>query len=139
MATWRMMVVAATVATFLVPGATVGREDAAAQWNSLVDDYIERILFAFNPSSGTQAGVHQFDALLEDYSRANIEKQLAALEEFEKRVAAFDARLLSPTDTADREMLLGAVRSSLLTLRVIQPWKKTPTAIRARQAMGSTC
>jgi len=136
MATWRMMVVAATVATFLVPGATVGREDAAAQWNSLVDDYIERILFAFNPSSGTQAGVHQFDALLEDYSRANIEKQLAALEEFEKRVAAFDARLLSPTDTADREMLLGAVRSSLLTLRVIQPWEKNPDSYSSTASNG---
>ncbi|HKD63702.1 MAG TPA: DUF885 domain-containing protein [Candidatus Acidoferrales bacterium] len=136
MATWRMMVVAATVATFLVPGATVGREDAAAQWNSLVDDYIERILFAFNPSSGTQAGVHQFDAQLEDYSRANIEKQVAALEEFEKRVAAFDARLLSPTDAADREMLLGAVRSSLLTLRVIQPWEKNPDSYSSTASGG---
>jgi len=136
MATWRMMVVAATVATFLVPGATVGREDAAAQWNSLVDVYIERILFAFNPSSGTQAGVHQFDAQLEDYSRANIEKQVAALEEFEKRVAAFDARLLSPTDAADREMLLGAVRSSLLTLRVIQPWKKNPDSYSSTASGG---
>jgi len=136
MATWRMMVVAATVATFLVPGATVGREDAAAQWNSLVDVYIERILFAFNPSSGTQAGVHQFDAQLEDYSRANIEKQVAALEEFEKRVAAFDARLLSPTDAADREMLLGAVRSSLLTLRVIQPWEKNPDSYSSTASGG---
>ena len=136
MATWRMMVVAATVATFLVPGATVGREDAAAQWNSLVDDYIERILFAFNPSSGTQAGVHQFDAQLEDYSRANIEKQVAALEEFEKRVEAFDARLLSPTDAADREMLLGAVRSSLLTLRVIQPWGKNPDSYSSTASNG---
>jgi len=51
-------------------------------------------------------------------------------------VAAFDARLLSPTDTADREMLLGAVRSSLLTLRVIQPWKKNPDSYSSTASNG---
>jgi uncharacterized protein (DUF885 family) len=124
--TLRMLAVLATVIGSLVSGVAVGRADATARWNVLVDDYLDQILFRFHPSEGTSSGLHQYDSQLEDYSRANIDKEMAALQQFEQRVASFDASTLPSTDAADHEMLLGAVRSRLLTLQTIRPWEKDP-------------
>jgi uncharacterized protein (DUF885 family) len=132
----RIPIALASIIGFLLSGVASQRADATARWNALADDYIDQILFRFNPSQGTTAGLHQFDSQLEDYSRANIDKQVGALQEFEKRVAAFDASALSPTDAADREMLLGAIRSSLLTLEVIRPWEKDPDSYSGTASGG---
>ena len=37
---------------------------------------------------GTLAGYHQYDAQLEDFSRKNIDAEIAALKSFEKRIEA---------------------------------------------------
>src|SRR4029077_2062989 len=132
----RIPIALASIIGFLLSGVASQRADATARWNALADDYIDQILFRFNPSQGTTAGLHQFDAQLEDYSRANIDKQVGALQEFEKRVVAFDASALSPTDAADREMLLGAIRGSLLTLQVIRPWEKDPDSYSGTASGG---
>ena len=95
-------------------------------WNALADDYIEQAVFALNPSAATAAGVHTYDAQLEDFSRAGIEKQIATLKKFEQRTEAFDPKSLSPLDSADRELLLGAIRGSLLSLETIRIWEKDP-------------
>jgi uncharacterized protein (DUF885 family) len=117
-------------------GASVGRAGANDRWNVLVDDYLDRILFRFNPSEGTSAGLHQYDSQLEDYSRAKIDKQVAALQQFEQRVASFDGSALSSTDAADREMLLGSIRSTLLTLQTIRPWEKDPDSYSGTASNG---
>jgi uncharacterized protein (DUF885 family) len=122
----RITVVVATVIAFLLSGVATQPTDATARWDALVDDYLDQILFRFAPAYGTSVGLHQHDAQLEDYSRTTIDNQVAALQQFEKRVVAFDASALSSTDAADREMLLGAIRSSLLTLQIIRPWEKDP-------------
>jgi uncharacterized protein (DUF885 family) len=132
----RIPIVLATIIGFLLSGGAVRPDDATARWNALADDYIDQILFRFNPSQGTTAGLHQFDSQLEDYSRATIDKQVGALQEFENRVVAFDASALSPTDAADREMLLGAIRTSLLTLQVIRPWEKDPDSYSGTASGG---
>jgi uncharacterized protein (DUF885 family) len=132
----RIPIALASIIGFLLSGVASQRADATARWNALADDYIDQILFRFNPSQGTTVGLHQFESQLEDYSRANIDKQVGALQEFEKRVVAFDASALSPTDAADREMLLGAIRSSLLTLQVIRPWEKDPNSYSGTASGG---
>ena len=43
--TLRILVILATVIGSLVSGVTVGRADATARWNVLVDDYLDQILF----------------------------------------------------------------------------------------------
>jgi uncharacterized protein (DUF885 family) len=132
----RIPIALASIIGFLLSGVASQRADATARWNALGNDYIDQILFRFNPSQRTTAGLHQFDSQLEDYSRANIDKQVGALQEFEKRVVAFDASALSPTDAADREMLLGAIRGSLLTLQVIRPWEKDPDSYSGTASGG---
>jgi uncharacterized protein (DUF885 family) len=97
-----------------------------SQWNSLVDDFLDQELFPNNPTLATQIGVHDFDAKLEDFSRNGIEKHVASLKKFEARTVALDPKGLSQMETADHEMLLSAIRSELLSLRVIRTWEKDP-------------
>jgi uncharacterized protein (DUF885 family) len=95
-------------------------------WNALVDEYIDQAVFSLNPTAATAAGMHQYDAQLEDFSRAGIENQVAMLKKFEQRTLAIDSKSLSSLDSADREMLVGAIRGSLLSLETIRSWEKDP-------------
>jgi Bacterial protein of unknown function (DUF885) len=94
-------------------------------WNQLADDFINQYL-AFSPTASTQAGIHIHDNELDDYSTASIAKQVAWLQQFEKRVLAFDQKSLNPTDSADREILLNNIRSNLLELQVVRTYIKNP-------------
>ena len=73
-----------------------------AAWDKLADEYFDDVYFKFAPSSGTAAGLHQYDALLEDYSRAGVDANVAALRSFEKRVEAMAPTGLDETRAADR-------------------------------------
>jgi len=107
-----------------------------APWNALVDDFVDNVYLRFSPTGATALGLHQYDNLLENYSRASVDQQIAALREYEKRVASFDAKPLSETEAGDREMLLGNIRSSLLTLETIRPWEKNPDGYSSGVANG---
>ncbi len=71
-------------------------------------------------------GIHLYDGEIETYSKQEIAGQIGTLHEYEQRVADFPAAGLSPVDAADREILLGQIRSSLLTLETIRPREKNP-------------
>jgi len=106
------------------PGAAATEKQAA--WDRLADEYFDRVYFKFGPSNGTSAGFHQYDAQLEDYSRAGIDANVAALHAFEKRVAAVDPQGLDETRAADRELVLTNIQGSLLALETVRPWEKNP-------------
>ena len=96
------------------------------QWMHLVDTYFDTVYLPFNPTEGTSAGLHQYDSKLEDYSRAGVDRETAALHTYEKKVAAFPAANLNQWDEGDREFLLGTIRSQLLSLETIRLWQKDP-------------
>ena len=106
------------------PQAAASEKQAA--WDKLADEYFDEVYFKFAPSSGTAAGLHQYDALLEDYSRAGVDANVAALRAFEKRVEAVDPTGLDETRAADRELVLSNIQGTLLTLETIRPWEKNP-------------
>src|SRR5450759_2027910 len=97
-----------------------------SEFNKLADRIFDEVVFRYDPVQGTQAGFHQYDALLPSGSRADVEAQTAALHKFEQEVESFDARGLSPVAAADRELLLAQIRGQLLTLEVVRPWEKNP-------------
>ena len=118
---------------FARPGSTHARlalqtaaNEKQAAWDKLADEYFEQVYFKFGPTNGTASGLHQYDALLEDYSRAGIDGNVAALRAFEKRVEAMDGQGLDETRAADRELVLSNIRGTLLTLETIRPWEKNP-------------
>ena len=95
-------------------------------FNFLADQFFSDVYFHFAPTVGTSAGLHQYDTQLEDYSAANIQKQIAALHTFEKKAEAIDPSALDASVAADRDILLNNIRSQLLTLEIIRPWEKNP-------------
>jgi uncharacterized protein (DUF885 family) len=106
------------------PATTTVTADAA--FDNLADKYFSDFYFKFSPSNGTATGFHQYDAELEDFSRASINRQIAVLHDFKKRVEAVNAKLLGQRAAADRELLLGDINGQLLTLENIRPWEKNP-------------
>jgi uncharacterized protein (DUF885 family) len=101
--------------------------DGAMQtFDYLSDQFFAEVYFKFSPTSGTAAGLHQYDTQLEDYSAAAVEQEGAALRGFEKKVAAIDPSALDAPAAADREILLNNIHSELLSLEVIRGWEKNP-------------
>ncbi len=97
-----------------------------SEWAQVVKAYFDTVYLPFNPTDGTSAGLHEYDGKLENYARASLDKEAAALRNYEKKVAEFPANKLDLSDEGDREFLLGTIRSQLLTLDTIRPWQKDP-------------
>jgi uncharacterized protein (DUF885 family) len=95
-------------------------------WDALVDRFFDQAQFRFNPTAGTAAGFHQFDATLENFSQDSIQQHIAILRQYEREVQNFPAARLTPEQSADRELVLGTIRSSLLDLESIRAWEKDP-------------
>jgi hypothetical protein len=101
-------------------------DDVHAQWNALADDYFDQVYFKFNPTTGTEDGLHQYDSQLEDYSHKAVDDDVAAYETFEKRVEAFSPAGLTQAEAADREIVLSNIRGALLELQQVRGWEKNP-------------
>jgi uncharacterized protein (DUF885 family) len=127
----KKLVVTAALFGFLMTGQNVHAQklssDGAMQTFGFVSDqFFSDVYFKFSPTSGTSAGLHQYDTQLEDYSSAGVQREIAALRGYEKKVVAIDASALDGSVAADRDILLNNIRSELLSLEVIRGWEKNP-------------
>ncbi len=107
------------------PAAQV-RGSAADALRKLADDYFDQVYFHYAPSNGTLQGFHQYDAQLEDFSRAAVDRETADQKRFEGRFAAIPEDQLDLTSQGDLELLLGNIRGRLLSLNTIRLWEKDP-------------
>ena len=121
------------IVTYILGASILSSASSSAQtqdWNKAFTDvanaYFDEVYFPYQPTSGTQAGYHQYDTKLEDFSRISINAEIAALHGFEKKVEAIPTGPLDQTRRGDRELVLSNIRSTLLTLEVIRPWEKNP-------------
>jgi uncharacterized protein (DUF885 family) len=116
-------------ALMLTPSAPAQRlsADGAAQtFNVVSEQFFSDVYFHFSPTTGTQAGLHQYNNQLEDYSAAGVQKEIAALHAYEKKLTAIDPSALDANVAADYQILLNNIRSQLLSLEVIRNWEKNP-------------
>ncbi len=97
---------------------------ANAAFASLADDFFDNYYFPNNPTAATSAGIHNFDAQLEDYSRTQVDREIAALHAFDKRFAAVDPKSLDEMTRGDLDLVLNYIHGTLLTLETIRPWEK---------------
>ena len=100
--------------------------DAPSQDNELSDlahQYLED-LYERQPTQATALGIHKYDDTLENYSRRAVTDAVTSARQFRDRVSAIDAKALSSEKQLDREQLLHAIDSRLLTLEVVRPWAK---------------
>jgi uncharacterized protein (DUF885 family) len=97
----------------------------SSDWNHLVDEFFDGY-FELHPSQGTASGFHQYDAKLEDFSRAAVDKEMAWANDWLKRLQNFDTKTLSAEQRQDYELVENSVRSTLLDLQEIRGWEKNP-------------
>jgi uncharacterized protein (DUF885 family) len=94
-------------------------------FDKLVDEYFD-FYFQFHPTVGTQAGLHQYDMKLEDFSRAAIDAETAGLAQFQKKFSSIQSTQLSLESEGDLDVLISSIQARLLELQSIQMWRKDP-------------
>jgi len=92
-------------------------------FTALAGEYLEDI-FRRQPTQATDLEIHTYDDQLENYSRQGVMDAIAAARRFRDRVNAIAPSGLSPDQQLDREQLLHAIDSRILTLAVVRPWAK---------------
>ncbi|WP_446745491.1 DUF885 domain-containing protein [Silvibacterium acidisoli] len=100
--------------------------DPAANFRHLADEYFSQVYYKFSPTGGTAAGLHKYDPILEDYSSAGVEKEIAALKQYEAKFDAVSETGLDLSTQGDLAMVRNNIRGALLTLETIRPWEKNP-------------
>jgi uncharacterized protein (DUF885 family) len=93
--------------------------------NQLVDKYFDSF-YRFHPTDGTNAGFHQYDSQLEDFSHANLDRESESLKSL---VPEFQGLLSEHPPQAiahDLMFLESQARSRLLDLETIRMWQKDP-------------
>jgi uncharacterized protein (DUF885 family) len=101
-------------------------QDAASSFRSLADEYFTQVTFKYGPTGGTLAGLHQYDTVLEDYSRTGTDQEIAALRTYEAKFDAVPAAQLDESTRADLEMVRNNIRGNLLELETVRGWEKNP-------------
>ncbi len=107
------------------PGPNTAAEASPTAFARFVDDYFEA-KFAFEPSNGTEVGLHQYDAKLENRSQAAITARIAELKRQLTRLSAFDRSRLSFDDAIDADVLEGQIRGDLLDLQTLRVFERNP-------------
>jgi uncharacterized protein (DUF885 family) len=90
---------------------------------SFVDDYFN-VFFEWNPSSGTEVGLHQYDSKFEDFSAAAFQRRIQQLKEFEMRINVMDRSRMSADESIDADLIAGQIRADLLDLETLQVWRQ---------------
>lgn len=107
------------------PGAKPAAVSPDPQFARFVDDYFEA-KFAFEPSNGTETGLHRYDAKLEDRSKGAIEARIGQLKGFLARLQAVDRAKLSFDDAIDAQALEGEIRGDLLDFETLRVYERNP-------------
>ncbi len=84
-----------------------------------VDRFFDDVYFKFSPTAGTANGFHQYDSLLEDYSKTAVTAQGHALHAAEREFSALSSG-------PDRDLILNYIRATLLELEQVRGWEKNP-------------
>jgi uncharacterized protein (DUF885 family) len=117
---------ATLMATPLLRAQNLAADGGNQTFDYLSGQYFENILFKFAPTEGTEAGLHQYDSQLEDYSAAGVQREVVVLRDFEKKLEKIDPSALDAQPAADYQILLNNVRGQLLQLEVVRGWEKNP-------------
>ncbi len=112
--------------TFAAQAQRISADGAGQTFNFLSEQYFDQVYFKYAPTSGTAAGLHQYDTQLEDYSAASVQHEVVALHDIEKKLMQIDPSALDAGPAGDYAILLGHIRGQLLQLETIRSWEKNP-------------
>ncbi|HEV3468692.1 MAG TPA: DUF885 family protein, partial [Pyrinomonadaceae bacterium] len=107
------------------PASAAGRiQDARVA--QIADAYL-RGHFAFNPTEATAAGLHEFDARLEERGREAVQNEVRRLRSALADLARVVEWRLSPEARYDFLVLQSHARARLLELEEVRMWRRDPT------------
>ena len=113
------------LAASVSPAQTPQVPSAQPDFEKLVDRFFDSY-YQFNPSAGTEAGFHQYDDKLEDFSRKTIDAEVAELSRLQAEFDRFPKAELPEQAAGDFAFLDNTIKAELLELQNIQSWKKNP-------------
>jgi uncharacterized protein (DUF885 family) len=82
--------------------------------------------FRNNPTLATDAGLHDYDAQLGDYSAAHFSRELASDNDYLTKLAAIDGSALSPEVALDAKLLEYQLHDDLLLTGTLAQWRHNP-------------
>src|SRR5439155_21946426 len=104
----------------------VSGNPAERAFAALAADYL-RGFFAFEPSFATTSGLHRYDSLLEDRSRAAIDGETARTRRVLAGLKRIDAGGLSDSTRIDYDLFSRQVEGHLFDLTEIRRWVNDPS------------
>jgi len=105
--------------------AAADTNEADVQFQKLADEFLAGYL-AWRPGLGVALGLHEFDGRVTDYSRASVNLERTRLANFDKRLAKFPAKRLSPRAAYDFRILRSAVRKQLFRFDSLRSFTRNP-------------
>jgi hypothetical protein len=96
---------AAACAPVQPPASTIGGSAGAGAWDSFVRSFIDAY-FETRPDIAVNAGRHEFDGRLPDYSAPGLARQIAVLTDARARAVAFDTVSLDAPRRLERDYLI---------------------------------
>ena len=100
-------------------------EGADHQFEQLAKQYIEDLL-KLNPEFATALGEHRYDAQLDDYSLAGVERNLQLEKDYLQRLSAIDPSSLSEINGIDYAILRSRMERSIFSLEVLREYEWNP-------------
>jgi uncharacterized protein (DUF885 family) len=94
-------------------------------FDKLVDEYFD-FYFHFQPSAATEAGFHEYDDKLENFSRSNVDAEIRELNRLQAKFDQFPRAQLSQEAAGDFAFLDNSIKARLLDLENIQTWRRDP-------------
>jgi uncharacterized protein (DUF885 family) len=98
---------------------------ARAAWNDFASAFIEGY-FKSHPFFAVQAGRHEFDGQMSDWSAAGFQKEIDRLKQVRAQVEGISAEPLEPAQRLEREYVLSVIDSDLFWLDAARAPFKNP-------------
>ena len=100
-------------------------EDAARQFDALVNEYVDWYIAAF-PVRATSLGIHDFDGATTDMTPSGYERRRLLLRGWLDALAKIPREKLSGTRYYDHRILEYRMRSQLLEIEQVRTWRTNP-------------
>lgn len=110
---------------FPTPSGTSEETSTDARWEPFVDELFDNF-FKIYPTRGTDAGFHDHDVNLENYSREGVQEEILFSRIFLRKLDEFKPDSWPLSDRQDHRLIDLHLRSTLHQLEEIRNWEKDP-------------
>jgi len=105
--------------------AAAATNQADVEFHQLADEFLAGYL-AWRPGLAVALGLHEFDGRVTDYSRVSVNLERVRLANFDRRLARFPARRLSPREAYDFRILRSAVLKQVFRFDAMRSFSRNP-------------